>query len=690
MLKNKNYKGILKLAFFPVMFIYLEIIYKLSVKSKFTLDFIYPCISAITLGLIVSLLSSLTKSIINRIVGYALTLGICVLFITQIVYTNTFIAPFSISIAFGGAEGTAALTEFKDLTVTAIKDNIVWILLCILPVVSLIIADIMLKIFNKRFKWNKLLMLVVIVEVHIAGLLAVYMSGDKGYSPKVLYYKHFVIDIGFDKLGVITSMKIDFKNFIFGVEEHLDEITEKQEIPDLGKKPVINEGTQQGGNTGDNQTGDEGQNGGQEGTTPEVEIPVVYEPNVLNIDLETFSANTSDSNIKWLNDYIEACEPTYKNKYTGMFEGYNLILLTAESFSPWAVSEKYTPTLYKLVNSGFVFNNFYLHGWTATTQGEYILCTGLLGNGRGKASPFGNTVDKYMGMCMGNILGKLNYATYAYHNHTYTYYNRDETHPNMGYDYKGNGSGVDIPKTWPESDLGMMELTMDEYIDQQPFHAYYMTVSGHKNYTFIDNYMSYKNRDLVADLEGTEAMRAYVACNIELDRALEYIINRLEEKGIADKTVIAFAADHYPYGLKDELVAEIGEEANKWYGLQKSNLVIWSASMKENVYVDKVCSSADIIPTLLNLMGVEYDSRLYSGKDILSDSPGLVVFNDMGFMTDYCIYNAKQDKVKETSDIKVPQDYIDTINALVRNQWNAAGKIIQVDYYKKMQEYLKD
>ena len=260
----------------------------------------------------------------------------------------------------------------------------------------------------------------------------------------------------------------------------------------------------------------------------------------------------------------------------------------------------------------------------------------------------------------------------------------------MGYDYKGNGSGVDIPKTWPESDLGMMELTMDEYIDKQPFHAYYMTVSGHKNYTFIDNYMSYKNRDLVADLEGTEAMRAYVACNIELDRALEYIINRLEEKGIADKTVIAFAADHYPYGLKDELVAEIGEEANKWYGLQKSNLVIWSASMKENVYVDKVCSSADIIPTLLNLMGVEYDSRLYSGKDILSDSPGLVVFNDMGFMTDYCIYNAKQDKVKETSDIKVPQDYIDTINALVRNQWNAAGKIIQVDYYKKMQEYLKD
>jgi phosphoglycerol transferase MdoB-like AlkP superfamily enzyme len=102
--------------------------------------------------------------------------------------------------------------------------------------------------------------------------------------------------------------------------------------------------------------------------------------------------------------------------------------------------------------------------------------------------------------------------------------------------------------------------------------------------------------------------------------------------------------------------------------------------MTEPVYVDKVCSSADIIPTLLNLMGVEYDSRLYSGKDILSDSPGLVVFNDMGFMTDYCIYNSKLDKVRQTTDVEVPADYINQINALVKNQWNAAGKIIQVDY----------
>ena len=38
-----------------------------------------------------------------------------------------------------------------------------------------------------------------------------------------------------------------------------------------------------------------------------------------------------------------------------MFAGYNLVLITAESFSPQIVSQEHTPTLYKLCNSGFDF-----------------------------------------------------------------------------------------------------------------------------------------------------------------------------------------------------------------------------------------------------------------------------------------------------------------------------------------------
>ena len=359
MLKGKNFVRALKIAMFPLLFIYLEVIYKVSVKSGFSTDFFYPCISAVTLGLAIMLLSALGNKLVNRIVGYTLTSVVCILFSVQIVYTNTFIAPFSLSIAFGGAEGVAALTEFKDLTVTAIFDNILWIILCLLPVVVVVIADIKLNIFNRKYKWSKLCMLLALVEIHVIGVLTLYFGNSDGYSPKVLYFEQFVIDIGFDKLGVITSTKLDIKNFIFGATEKLDDITDKQEIPDLGEKPTENN-TEKPTVNEEPSTGDEPSTGETETPDTETPEPIVYEPNVLKIDLDAFSANTSDDNIKWLNDYIAACEPTMKNEYTGMFEGYNLILLTAESFSPWAVSEKYTPTLYKLVNSGFVFNNFYL------------------------------------------------------------------------------------------------------------------------------------------------------------------------------------------------------------------------------------------------------------------------------------------------------------------------------------------
>ena len=62
-----------------------------------------------------------------------------------------------------------------------------------------------------------------------------------------------------------------------------------------------------------------------------------------------------------------------------MFKGKNLILFTAEAFSPWFISEELTPTLYRLTHEGFVCNNFYQPGWgQSTTGGEFAVMTGLL------------------------------------------------------------------------------------------------------------------------------------------------------------------------------------------------------------------------------------------------------------------------------------------------------------------------
>lgn len=70
------------------------------------------------------------------------------------------------------------------------------------------------------------------------------------------------------------------------------------------------------------------------------------------------------------------------------------------------------------------------------------------------------------------------------------------------------------------------------------------------NYTFTGNYIAYKNKDKVAHLDMSENARAYLACQMELDLALENLLRQLDEAGQLENTVIALSADHYPYGLE--------------------------------------------------------------------------------------------------------------------------------------------
>ena len=208
-------------------------------------------------------------------------------------------------------------------------------------------------------------------------------------------------------------------------------------------------------------------------------------------------------------------------------------------------------------------------------------------------------------------------------------------------------------------------------------------------YTFAGNTQSVRNKEYVQDLPYSSNAKAYIACNKELDKALEYLLQELEKAGIADKTVIAFSADHYPYGLEKEYIDELaGHEVEKEFELYKNYGVIWSAAIKEPIVVEKPCSSLDLVPTLSNLFGLEYDSRLLMGSDILSDSPALVIFSDKSFITDYCMYNVNNRKVTMLKDVELPEDYIANVTAIVKNKFNISKSILVNDYYKYIMDYI--
>ena len=264
---------------------------------------------------------------------------------------------------------------------------------------------------------------------------------------------------------------------------------------------------------------------------PSDEQPKPTEYNKMDIDFETLIANEADSEIKAMHEYFSSRTPTAKNEYTGMFEGKNLILLTLEGFTNKCIDPVLTPTLYKMASEGFIFENFYNSLWGGSTaSGEYAVTSG---NFYTAATALKLAGDKSWPFALGNQFSKLGYLTKSYHNHTYTYYGRNLAHAAYGYDYKGIGNGLEgLTECWPESDLEMMDITGPEFVSSgQPFHIYYMTVSGHCEYSFNDNMMCYKNRELVKDMQASDSVRAYYACQIELDRALKSLVDQLDAAG---------------------------------------------------------------------------------------------------------------------------------------------------------------
>lgn len=675
-------KDVLRLLIFPICCIYLEFVFHLMVFHKLDGNIIYPLIFAVFFGCLIELTTIAFSRRINLILSWVMMSIVCLSFIVQLVYQHifkTFLSVYSI-----GENGGDVMEFWKD-ALNGVWEVFPGILMLCVPLFLLGFA-IKKKISfeRKQPKWL-LVPLGTAYLIYLIGILVLRIPGKEAFSPYDLYYNGTVMELVAEKLGLLTSVQTDFREVFAGEKELtlsdeafmevLVPVESKEATPSVVPTVVP---VSQGALT--------------KAATPipePTEVPVDRSPNVLNIDFEKLASEEKNDTVNTLHNYFSLEEPTKKNEYTGMFEGYNLIFLTAEGFSPWAVDPEVTPTLYRLVNEGFVFKNFYTPIWyTSTSDGEYVACTGLIPSG---TNSFSKSGEHALPFCLGWQFGKLSYSARAYHNHSYTYYNRHITHPNMGYEYKGAKGGLEIKETWPESDLEMMQVTIPEYIQDDKFHVYYMTVSGHLQYTFTGNYIARKNKEYVDELPYSDNVKAYIASQKELDLALEYLIQELKEAGVLEHTVIALSADHYPYGLTNEEISEAaGHTIEENFELYKNHFILWNSAMEEPVIVEKYCSSLDIMPTLCNLFAIPYDSRLFMGQDILSDSKALVMFSNQSFITDEIMYNSKNREITKLTEQEIPEDYVKKYISIVKNKFNVSGSILKTDYFSYLLPYLGD
>ena len=650
-MKKYKLKKFNVILFTFIILMFLEISFRILTNvTIFNISFLYVTLYNIFVSLLISFLVTWGNNKFNEVIYYVTIFIICFIYALQLCIYKMFGFYFDLSLL----SATDQVASFAGDGLKLILENIMGVIVLFLPFIILLIFIKRISIHKNEVKINiiKLISLVVVYLVFIGTL---YINGDGINSAKELYFNVSNNELNIRKFGVLNAFRIDVKRSILGFDVKLD-------IPDDYVDPDKDD--------------DEGD-----------EVEIVYDYNNLDIDFDSLIASETDSTVSMMHEYFKNESGTLQNEYTKYFEGKNLILFMAESFNEIVVREDITPTLYKLVNSGFKFNNFYTPTISSTIGGEFQELTGLVA-ASGFLSPW-KSGENYYPFGIATAFQNLGYNTYAYHNHTYTFQSRHKYLAALGFDnYMGCRNGLENEincNQWPESDVEMIEATFDDYItSENPFMVYYITVSGHGDYGFDYSAMARKHKDDVANLNYSEKPLSYLAAQIELDQALELLIKKLDEAGELEDTVIALVGDHYPYYLSLDEVNEIASyEKDSVVEINRSNFILWNSEM-ETVEIEKIGSQIDVLPTIYNLFGVEYDSRLIIGKDILSTEPGLAIFGNSSWVSDKGTYFASSGEFVSKDGSEVDSEYVKYMNNVVSNKITMSRYIMKYDYYRKV------
>lgn len=362
-----------------------------------------------------------------------------------------------------------------------------------------------------------------------------------------------------------------------------------------------------------------------------------------------------ENEVEIIDAYIDEKEPVInQNDYSGILAGKNILFVQAESFNQFALDEELTPTIWKLMEEGIRidgFNTPALAGSTSDT--EFMSNTSLVPNTDGEGVCY-RYVDNTYPTTLAGLFKENGYDTLALHNNYDSYYNRFNVFESLGYE-----SFLDCTELGLEdesSDLEVAERLKYIIADADyPLMTYWITYSGHQPYTLDSVGVEERNVEKIRKKYPnlSDKYVSYLAKNMDLDQALEIIINQAEYTGTLDNLVIVFYGDHCAKGMElrdnKQYLEEIGVEEYEG-DFNNTELYIYSPSLKPTVY-EKCATTLDLLPTIANMFGFTYDEDTVLGRDIFDENyHGFYFSNYDEIKTDNYYYNLSDD----TFDMTVP------------------------------------
>lgn len=355
----------------------------------------------------------------------------------------------------------------------------------------------------------------------------------------------------------------------------------------------------------------------------------------------------------FVNNYIDENYKEDNNEYTGIFKNKNLIFVMMESMDDWLVNENVTPTMYKMMQHGFNFNNHYspayVTGETANT--EFIANTGMYPS-IDRLSPNYAYVNNNYPYSIASLFKNEGYTVNSFHRSNGFLYNRSIMHISLGYEKYHSYVDMGISDDNLDLDSYIIKDGYDKIISDNKFMSFIITYSPHSPYTYnkIECQTNLSDiKTIYPELDNEELLCAYSAAR-ETDNMFKLLLEKLKNDNLLDDTIIVAFTDH-----PNKLVIR-DDETEK---LNKTIFYIYDHEMNSN-QIDTITSSINILPTVINLFGIK-NNYLYSGYNALDTNEEYVIFKD------YTYFDGKEVK-------PVTKEYKDKLEY--------SSDILSSDYYK--------
>lgn len=355
-------------------------------------------------------------------------------------------------------------------------------------------------------------------------------------------------------------------------------------------------------------------------------------------------ASADSSDMAAVLDYLEDHYVEPNETYFGKAAGRNVVYVHLESMQQFLINlsmiekdgtqSEVTPFLNSLYNNkdSISFANFFHQtGQGKTSDAELLMDNSLFGLPQGSAFTQAGSDNTFH--AAPQILKNKGYSSAVFHGNVGSFWNRDNTYKTMGYDYFFSAETSYTLDDENSLEYGLKDkLFLQEsvqYLEQmeQPFYTKFLTVSNH--FPFPEDELN-----TVYEIPETSdpTVTGYFNTAHYADQAVEEFFQYMKDSGLYEDTIFILYGDHFGISnSRNETLAPLLGKSSRMWGeydnamLQRVPMIIHIPGLGNGSIQDTFGGQVDVLPTLMHLLGINTETYVQLGQDLLSEKRNEVV-----------------------------------------------------------------